>query len=171
LVDRLLAAAQAGGRLGRLIEIEALRALALEQLDNRKAALEALTRALALAEPEGYVRVFLDAGAPMASLCEHAAAGGVAYARRLLQAWAAEGAVRGASPLLEPLTDRELQMLELLAQGLSNREIADLLVLSPNTVRTHLYHLYAKLTVHSRLQAVLRGRELGLLPPEVASPA
>jgi len=171
LLDRLLAAAGGAGRLGRVIEMQALRALALEQLDNRKAALEVLTCALELAEPDGYVRVFLDAGAPMVSLCEAAAARGATYARRLLRAWAAEGAVRQPSALVEPLTDRELQMLELLAQGLSNREIADLLVLSPNTVRTHLYHLYAKLAVHSRLQAVLRGRELGLLPPQVGSAA
>jgi LuxR family maltose regulon positive regulatory protein len=171
LLDRLLAAAQAAGRMGRVIEMEALRGLALDQLDNREAAVRALTCALVLAEPEGYVRVFLDAGAPMARLLEDAAVEGEAYARPLLQAWAAEGGVRRPSALVESLTDRELEMLGLLAQGLSNHEIADLLVLSPNTVRTHLYHLYAKLAVHSRLQAVLRGRELGLLPPQVVSPA
>jgi len=171
LLDRLLAAAEPAGRLGRVIEMQTLRALALDQLDNCGAALEALTCALELAEPEGYVRVFINEGAPMAGLLEAAAAAGASYARHLLQAFEAEGRLRQPSLLVEPLTDRELEMLELLAQGLSNREIADRLILSPNTVRTHLYHLYAKLAVHSRLQAVLRGREIGLLPPETGSPA
>jgi LuxR family maltose regulon positive regulatory protein len=171
LLARLLAAAEAAGRMGRVIEMQALQAVALDQLDSREAAVQALARALELAEPEGYVRVFLNEGAPMAGLLEHAAARGAAYGRNLLQEWRAGCAAPQPSPLAEQLTGRELEMLELLAQGLSNREIADLLVLSPNTVRTHLYHLYAKLAVHSRLQAVLRGRELGLLPPEVESPA
>jgi LuxR family maltose regulon positive regulatory protein len=171
LLDRLLAAAQPAGRMGRVIEMEVLRALAHDQLDNRAAAMDALTDALELAEPEGYVRVFVNEGAPMAGLLEAAAAAGAPYAGQLLQAFVAEERLRQPSPLMEPLTDRELEMLELLAQGLSNLEIADQLVLSPNTVRTHLYHLYAKLAVHSRLQAVLRGREIGLLPPEIGSPA
>jgi len=140
-------------------------------------ALDALERALKLGEPEGYARVFIDGGVPMARLLHEAARRGIVteYTANLLAAFELESgavvapatgrkpAIPKPSVLVEPLTDRELEVLHLLAEGLSNREIAQKLFLSPNTVRTHTYNIYGKLGVHSRMQAVARTRELGLL--------
>ena len=177
LLDTLLSPAETAGRMGPVIEIQALRALALQALGDSNGALGALERALKLAEPEGYRRVFIDGGAPMTRLVHKAAQRGIApeYTAKLLAAFELEvrdvaapttdrkPAIRKPSVLIEPLTDRELEVLHLLAEGLSNRKIARKLFLSPNTVRTHTYNIYGKLGVHSRMQAVARARELGLL--------
>jgi LuxR family maltose regulon positive regulatory protein len=181
LLERQRASADAGGRTGRTIEILCLLALALEALGRPKEADAALARALSLARPEGYVRVFLDEGGPLYELLERLAARADvaritgAYARDLLDAFRQDRAARqrqetgGAShpspPVeagLDALTERELDVLRLLAEGLSNREIAGRLVVAPSTVKQHLKNIYSKLDVHSRTQAVARGRKLGL---------
>jgi LuxR family maltose regulon positive regulatory protein len=183
LLEPLLESAEGHGRTRGVIEILMLQALALDarQPASQKTlavsdkAMAALERALTLAEPEGYVRLFLDEGAPMARLLDEAARRGAApgYARRLLAAFPTslpaphlQSQIPGLQALAEPLSDREREVLRLVAEGLSNQEIAERLVLSPNTVKVHTYNLYDKLNVHSRTQAVGRARALGLLSSE-----
>ncbi|HEX5506321.1 MAG TPA: LuxR C-terminal-related transcriptional regulator, partial [Thermomicrobiales bacterium] len=135
--------------------------------DRPAAALLALGRALALAEPEGYARAFVDEGAPLVALLRLARARGVApdYVAALLAACGDEpdAAPTAAAALVEPLSARERELLRLVAAGLATPEIAAHLFISPNTVRNHLKSVYGKLGVHSRLQAVERARALGLL--------
>jgi LuxR family maltose regulon positive regulatory protein len=126
-----------------------------------------LDRALSLAQPEGYVRTFLEEREPMARLLRHAGSQGIApsYVSHLLSAFPeTPGATPpSAQPLIEPLSERELQVLRLLSAGKSNQEIADRLVLATGTVKRHLYNIYGKLNVSSRTQCAARARELGLL--------
>ena len=165
LLERLLLAAEEGGRTGHVIEILVLRALAHQALGDIPAALACLERAMTLAEPEGYVRVFTDQGPPMASLLRAAAKQGIArnYVRRLL---AAVSETEHDSPvkqaLIEPLSERELDVLRLLGTELDGPAIARELMVSLNTVRTHTKNIYAKLAVTSRRAAVRRAAELGL---------
>ncbi len=175
LLERLLQAAEAGARTGSVIEILVLQALAQQTQGDIPAALTVLERALALAEPAGYVRIFVDEGAAMAELLRTAAARGIrpTYTGRLLAAAAAEQpASAGASPrpafpatppLGEPLSQRELAVLRLFATELSGPEIAQALVIGLSTVRTHSKSIYSKLNVTSRRAAVNRATELGLL--------
>ena len=156
-----------------VIEILILQALALQKADKLDAALDRLTHALSLAEPAGYVRLFIDEGAPMGDLLRRAAARGhhVDYVSRLLSALQVDQDRRAArlqplsrlQPLIEPLTDRELEVLRLLALGLSNQEIADTLVIALQTAQKHLKNIYSKLAVPSRVESVSRARELGFL--------
>ena len=166
LLERLSAQFEALGQTGRLLETLLLQALAWEAQGDTTRALEALSQALTLGEPEGYLRVFLEAGEPMADLLRHAGSRGIApkYVSRLLSAFGEEaGAAPGSQqPLIEPLTERELQVLRLIAEGLSNQEIADRLVVAVGTIKTHTASLYRKLDVSSRTQAVRRAGELGL---------
>lgn len=156
-----------------LIEVLALQALALRAHGETGRALEALERALSLGEPEGFVRTFVDEGQPMAELLREAASRGIAprYVNKLLAAFevAEHGPLQEAvtpsraHPLAEPLSDRELEVLRLLNTSLSSTEMADELVVSVNTVRTHIRSIYGKLDVHSRYEAVDRARQLNLL--------
>ncbi len=166
LLARLLLAAEDGQRTGRVIEILVLRALAHQAVGEIPAALAALERAVTLAEPEGYVRVFVDEGQPMTSLLRAAAKQGIRrdYARRLLAAVRAgehDGPVEQA--LIEPLSERELDVLRLLGSELDGPAIARELMVSLNTMRTHTKSIYTKLAVTSRRAAVNRAAELGLL--------
>ena len=162
LLARLLHQAEPAGAMGYVIEILALQAMAYQAQNAPDSALECLKQALTLAEPEGYVRVFADEGAPMAALLRRAAAHGVSpeYVGQLL---AAMGPPRPATPLVEPLSDRELQVLRLVAAGLSNQQIGDELFLAVGTVKKHTHNVYGKLGVRSRTQAVARAKELGIL--------
>ena len=165
LLERLLPAAEEGGRTGRVIEILVLRALAHQTLGDIPAALASLERAMTLAEPEGYVRVFADEGPPMASLLRAAAKQGTArnYVRRLLAAVSTtEDSTPVSQALIEPLSERELDVLRLLGTELDGPEIARELMVSLNTVRTHTKNIYAKLAVTNRRAAVRRAAELGL---------
>ncbi|MFN2178207.1 MAG: tetratricopeptide repeat protein [Candidatus Promineifilaceae bacterium] len=166
LLDRLLQAAEAGGRRGSMIEILIVQALAHQARGDIPAALLRLERALTLAEPEGYVRIFVDEGSPMAGLLQeaagHTAAAG--YIRGLLVAFEGETAEKEAAhSLAEPLSERELDVLRLLATELSGPEIAANLMVSLSTVRTHTRNIYSKLEVNNRRSAVRRAEELGLL--------
>jgi LuxR family maltose regulon positive regulatory protein len=167
LSDRLLRAAEAAGRRGRVMVFLALQALAWQAKGDVPRALAALERALSLAQPEGYVRTFLDEGAPMAMLLRQAGSRGIApdYVARLLSAMAeTSGMTRpAAQPLVEPLSERELEVLRLLAAGKSNQGIADELVLATGTVKRHLNNIYGKLSVRSRTECVARARELRLV--------
>lgn len=166
LLERLRRAADEGERLGSLIEILVLQALANGMRGDVAAALVPLGRALGLAEPEGYDRAFLDEGRPMADLLDAAAKRGVAsrYARQLVTT---SRGTRDRAParqgLIEPLSERELDVLRLLASDLDGPDIARELVLSLNTVRTHTKNIYAKLGVNNRRAAVSRAAELDLL--------
>ena len=144
-----------------------LRALVHQALGDIPAALGFLDRAVTLAGPEGYVRVFVDEGPPMTSLLRAAAKQGTRrdYVRRLLAA--ASGTERGGRPeqaLIEPLSQRELDVLRLLGSELDGPAIARELMVSLNTMRTHTKNIYAKLGVTNRRAAVRRAAELNLLP-------
>jgi LuxR family maltose regulon positive regulatory protein len=166
----------AGWQFG-VVEVRTLQALAAP---TPAVALSFLADALALAQPEGYVRTFLDKGEPMAALLREAASQGITpdYVAKLLAAIDAEeqrgrGAeVQRLSPaplhpstpaLVEPLSERELKVLRLLADGLTNQEIAQALYVSVNTVKTHLKTIYGKLGVHNRREAIAQAKKLGLV--------
>jgi LuxR family maltose regulon positive regulatory protein len=166
LLERLRRAAEAGERMGSVIEILVLQALAHQAHGDSPAALAALQRALGLAEPEGYVRIFVDEGPPMAVLLEAAAKQGIApgYVRRLLAALPpAEDRTPSNQRLVEPLSDRELQVLRLLGSDLNGPAIARELMVSLNTMNTHTKNIYTKLGVNNRRAAVRRAEELHLL--------
>jgi LuxR family maltose regulon positive regulatory protein len=156
--ERILAA---GWHYG-VIEVRALQALAAS---TQTEALTFLAEALALAETEGYVRTFVDKGAAMADLLRKAAARGIAsgYASRLLNTFPHPAIARGDSRLFDLLSEREIEVLQSLASGQTNQEIADSLCISVNTTKTHLKNIYAKLEVGNRREAVRRARELGFL--------
>jgi len=166
LLERLLRAAEDGGRAGSVIEILVLQTLTRQAAGDIPAALASLRRALTLAEPEGYVRIFVDEGLSMASLLRAVAREGAApsYVRRLLAAFDGPSGSGPARPALpDPLSTRELEVLRLLGTELDGPAIARELVVSLNTVRTHTKNIYAKLGVNSRRTAVRRAEELGLI--------
>ena len=166
LTERLLGAAEHGGRNGSAIEILVVQALARHARGDLAGAIASLDRAVALAEPEGYVRVFIDAGPRMAALLKLAARqrNAPGYVRRLLAAIVtAEGPPARGQPLIEPLSERELEVLRLLQSDLDGPDIARELVVSLSTVRTHTQNIYAKLGVNSRRAAIHRAAELDLL--------
>ncbi|HMN58907.1 MAG TPA: LuxR C-terminal-related transcriptional regulator, partial [Anaerolinea sp.] len=181
-LGRLLQAAETGGRLGSVIQILLLQALAFQAQDNLPHALAALERALTLAEPEGYVRIFVDEGEPMRLLIadfrlriekrkreqDHNL---IRYVGDLLAAYSQTQVVFGSSidnhqskikNLGDPLSERELEVLKLLRSELSGPEIAQQLIVSLNTVRTHTKNIFAKLGVNNRRAAVHRAEELGI---------
>jgi LuxR family maltose regulon positive regulatory protein len=174
LLQEHLQTAEASGRGSSVITILVLQALAWQAGGDMKRAVAPLERALTLAEPNGFARIFVDEGRPMARLLGEARKRGLvpAFASRLLAAFAAEGkgpvelslAQADQSALVEPLSERELEVLQKLAEGLSNRQIAERLYLSLNTVKVHTRNIYGKLGVNNRTQAVARARELGILP-------
>ena len=178
LLGRLLQAAEAGRRMGSVIEILLLQALAFQAQDNLPHALAALERALALAEPEGYVRIFVDEGEAMRLLIEkqsrnrdHPLSG---YADKLLAAFTQPVAApksahppseirsKSKSDMIEPLSERELEVLKLLRSELSGPEIAQQLIVSLNTLRTHTKNIFNKLGVNNRRAAIRRAEELDL---------
>jgi LuxR family maltose regulon positive regulatory protein len=167
LLARLLEQVEAHEQMGRALEVLILQSLALADSGDTAGALTTLARALMLGQSEGYVRVFLDEGAPMAELLRHAGSHGISskYVAELLSQFDGEIGFTPDTqqPLIEPLTERELEVLRLLAEGLSNQEIANELVVALGTAKTHTASLYRKLDVASRTQAVARARELGLL--------
>jgi len=173
LLERLLQAAKEGKRMGSVIEILVLQTLAHQAQGDIPRALVSLEHALALAEPEGYVRIFVDEGPPMACLLYKALSRGIApgYVRQLLASFSvsepeqahASSPKTSESEWVEPLTKRELEVLQLIAKGLTNQEIASKLYLSLNTVKVHTRNIYGKLGVHHRAGAVARARTLGIL--------
>ncbi|MGF1497862.1 MAG: LuxR C-terminal-related transcriptional regulator [Elainellaceae cyanobacterium] len=176
LLTRLLTAAEAQNRTGSVIKILVILALAREAEGDVVAAISSLERALNLAEPEGYVRIFAEHGTPMARLLQQALTRGITptYTQRLLTASEAWGQPSKASPhppiypsthplLIEPLSQRELEVLRLLTTELTGPEIARELVVALSTVRTHTKRIYSKLNVTNRRAAVKRAVELGLI--------
>ena len=180
LLERLDALAESQGRTGSLIGIRAVRALALQAAENHQRAVSLLAETLTLAQPEGYVRVFADEGPPMAALLRsligarqrgRAATGSGAateHLHQVIQAFPPAMAAAGdtipvPSGLVELLTERELEVLRLLAAGRRNRDIAQELVVTQETVKKHLSHIFDKLGATNRTQAVAHARRLGLI--------
>jgi LuxR family maltose regulon positive regulatory protein len=169
LLGRLMASAEAGEQMWGLIRVSVLQALTLQTQGDLGRAMAALGRALSLAEPEGYVRAFVDEGAPMAALLREAAARGLypQYAAKLLAAFPdfrSQSATRHLEPIIaDSLSKRELAVLQLIAAGRSSPEIADALGIGVSTVRTHIKNIYGKLDAHSRDQVIVRARALRLL--------
>lgn len=170
LLSRLLSIAEAGGRVGRSIEVLGLQALAFHQSGNEDQALASLKRAFEYGEPEGYVRVFVDEGPRMEKLLRLAVLRSIsgAYVSMLLGAFKPPlqrpvQNIPGIQPLVEPLTGRELEVLRLISAGLTNREIASEFFVSLGTVKSHINKIYRKLEVTNRVRATARAKELNLL--------
>jgi LuxR family maltose regulon positive regulatory protein len=176
VLSRLQGPMESTGRQGSLIEVLVLRAIALDIQGDIHAALVVLEQAISLAHSEGYMRVFLDEGEPIEALLRIAVTKWenhnlADYARKVLAGSSREEvelpvpepkALQSQS-LIEPLSERELEVLHLIAAGCSNKEIADELVISVRTVKKHVENIHGKLDVRSRTQAVARARELSLL--------
>jgi LuxR family maltose regulon positive regulatory protein len=153
------------------LKVMVLQALALQDQSKQDQAVQLLLDALALAEPEGFIRTFVDEGSPMAQLLSAAAAHGLMpdYLGKLLSACDTEKQLEATSsppsarPLFEPLSQREREVLQLIAEGCSNEEIAGRLVLAVSTVKGHNLKIFDKLQVQRRTEAVARARELGVL--------
>jgi LuxR family maltose regulon positive regulatory protein len=172
ILEPLLLYNENKSQMRRVIEILVLQAIAYQQLGGGEAARQTFFKALALAEPEGYVRTFVDEGQPVAQLLTLAIASGhtPSYATYLLSALTGQslpsptlhqkdGPVLG---LVEPLSERELEVLGLIAEGLTNQEIALRLHISLSTVKGHTTNIYSKLGVKSRIQAVAQAQSLGM---------
>lgn len=168
LLERLLTAAAAQNRIASQIDIRLAQALALQAQGDHAPALAALRAALALAEPEGYRRIFSDEGEPLANLLAQIAAerrppDDGAYAAMLVSASRFDHRPAGPADLVEPLSERELDVLRLVAQGLSNQDISQRLFLALSTVKGHNLRAFGKLQARNRTDAVARARALGLL--------
>lgn len=180
LLERLDTLAESQGRNESLIQIRALRAVALQSAGDHQGALTVLAEALSLARPEGYVRVFADEGPAMAALLrsllgarqrgrvKQVSGAARDHVNRVIRAFAARveleaGSAAATGGLIEPLTDRELEVLRLVAAGKRNREIAQELVVTVETVKKHVSNIFGKLGATSRTNAVTQARELGLI--------
>jgi LuxR family maltose regulon positive regulatory protein len=182
MLEQALPVAREAGRWGVVIELLVLQALALAMLRQIPPALVPLEEALELAEPEGYTRIFLDEGEPMLQLLRTVyrskEKGSREYEIRLLEellsavappppasAEITPGKSLDRPVLIDPLTERELEVLRMIAEGRSNQEIAEKLIVTLGTVKAHISHIYNKLDVRSRTQAILKARQLDLLKP------
>jgi LuxR family maltose regulon positive regulatory protein len=169
LLEALIKAAEKLGRSGVMLEANILSALAYKALGEMGEAMSNLKQVLQAAEPEGYMRLFLDAGPAITSLLYEAVQQGItpAYAHRLIAAFPVpESTPRRPDKsikLEEPLSDRELNVLTLIAQGLSNKEIGERLYIETRTVKWHTSNILGKLGVHNRTQAVAKARDLGII--------
>lgn len=174
LLQRLIENATAGDRVYMMIEMRLMRALIFKTRQDTVAALAELKLALGLAEPGGLIMILVSKGKPVAELLEEIAAVkkqdhdpvqagfSLSYAKKLLSVFKASTPSK-IEGLMDPISDRELEVLHLIAAGLSNREIAEKLFISLNTVKTHTKNINSKLDVNSRIKAVARAKELGLL--------
>jgi LuxR family maltose regulon positive regulatory protein len=165
LLDRIVAETASQGRGDMLIKARVWQALALRAQGRQAEAVTALRAALALGAPEGYVRPFLDAGSSLAGLLARMDGPEEAHAAQILRMMGAPIPEAPETPagLIEPLTDREREVLALMAEGRTNPEIAEALVIATGTVKAHTARIYGKLGVHNRTEAAARAHELDLL--------
>jgi LuxR family maltose regulon positive regulatory protein len=172
-IEPLLKVAEANNRLRTVLKILAMQAVIFHSKGESETALQVLEGALILAEPESFVRTFLDEGEQMVQLLNKAVTRGnyPVYAKQLLAAHQKglpagkliKSKLRNQTELVEPLSEREIEVLQLIAKGLSNQEIVRQLHISLSTVKGHTSNIYGKLGVHKRTQAVSRGMELGII--------
>lgn len=174
LLDWLQGVMQRVGLIGVVIEIQALRALIFKAMNERLSALNALKEAVILAQPEGYVRTFVDLGGGMRALIEDEArvlsseSSRAGFLDRLLSSFPPSAPTTKSninlqkSAMVEPLTAREVEVMNLIAEGFTNKDIADALVIAPGTVKRHAHNIYTKLNVSNRTEAVAKARELEL---------
>ncbi len=175
-VEKLLAgmapASSVGSRITKQLESDLLLAAAVAGQGRLLEAFALIETCLALAEPEGYIRIFLDVGEPvrdlLAAFLRETGPNQEIFAKKVLVAFSATGRPGSSDPhpvgLIEPLTARELEVLQVMAQGKTNREIAKKLVVAPGTVKAHAASIYRKLDVANRTEAVACARQLGILP-------
>jgi LuxR family maltose regulon positive regulatory protein len=173
IYERVYAQAELGSRLARVLELSLFKAVALQELGKTDDAFTVFKKCLTLAEPERFVLLFQDAGEAVIPLLQRAQVEGLCteYVSKLLtvfngqQAGAEEEAltIPSQGDLIEPLTERELEVLRLMCMGHSNQQIADEIIVSVNTVKKHTSNIYGKLGVRNRAQAVLRAREIELV--------
>jgi LuxR family maltose regulon positive regulatory protein len=169
VLERVRQQAEEKGWADERLKALVLQAVAYDGHGEKQKAMQVLGNALALAEPSGFIRIFVDEGEPMARLLSEASTQGIMpdYIGKLLAAFDAQKDLQPSSlptqPLIEPLSPRELEVLQLIAQGLSNDEISKRLFLALDTVKGHNRRIYDKLQVQRRTEAVARARELGLL--------
>ena len=169
-LDRLRHSASDGDRIGRVLEIMVLQALTYQVQGDMQNALSCLHQALRLAEPEGYIRIFADEGQSMRQLLSASLSDGAnpEYIARIMNA--TDPAQVDTQPdnnlnqlLIEPLSERELDVLNLMANGRTNQAIADELFIALSTVKKHINNIYGKLNVPNRTQAINRARALGIV--------
>jgi LuxR family maltose regulon positive regulatory protein len=166
-LERLAIAAESAGRMGHLIEIRKLQALALHGKGNQAQAFGMLNKSLALAKPEGYIRIYVDEGEPMREILldfmHTAFSENKLHAQKILDVFTTSGSVRASistsSNLVEPLTTREMEILQAMAEGYSNRQIAEKLILAEGTVKFYVHAVLVKLGVHSRTQAAFEAKK------------
>lgn len=187
LLVRLLPPAAAAERMARVVEILALQAVAASMQGDKTGAISALEHVLTLAKPEGFVRSFKDEGEPMHQLLvdyqlrikkqigdsvDSESHSLLAYVNRLLAAFSQPSFTEkpNLESLIDPLSERELDILRLIATGLSNQEIAGILVIAVSTVKSHINSMYSKLGTQRRTQAIAIGRDLGLISDQTISP-
>jgi len=171
LLKRLLTSADKGGRVGSLIEILILLAISYSYQQDLSSAMSVLERALKLAQPEGYLRIFADEGDYLSVLLKEASIRGICpeYISVILEAINTpmdQNKTSSDQPLIEPLSRRELEVLELIMQGLSNREICDKLFIALDTVKGHNTRIYGKLGVKTRIMAIKEAGSLHLFNSE-----
>lgn len=175
LLLRLLEASEVSGHISRTIEILILQALSFQVQGDLDQAISTLEKALTLAEPGGFIRIFVDEGPPIARLLYEAVKRDIfpEYASKLLAAFPIEdqkktepSPQKGQQTLFEPLSAREIEVLQLIAQGITNQKIASKLFISPNTVKVHTRNIYGKLAVNTRMEAVAKARVLGVISSE-----
>ncbi len=167
MLNRLIAEDEKTGRILNQIETLVLKAMALKKSNNETESMTAVKKALSLAEPGGYIRVFVDEGPAIAELLEKSlnVKSDIprAFVKKLLSEFKLKKVIHSDEFLVEQLSDRELEVLRFIAAGLSNKKITEQLFISMSTVKTHLRNIYGKLDVHSRTEAIAKAKELGLL--------
>lgn len=167
LLNRLIAEDEKAGRVLNQIETLILQSLAFKKLNKEAKSLAALKKALSPAEPGGYTRVFVDEGPHMAKLLEKIldAKGKIprTFVKKLLPVFRLRQIMKSDDGLVEGLSERELEVLMFIAAGQSNKKITEELFISMSTAKTHLRNIYGKLNVHSRTEAIVKAKELGLL--------
>jgi len=163
--EQLRVCLETASRAGWGYAVIAVRVLQSLAADKPQAALDWLSEALRQAQPEGYIRTFADVGEPLVPILREAALRGIApeYVGQILAAIKQKQVAPSPSPLVEPLSERELKVLRLVAAGFSNREIAEKLIISPGTAKSHVNHICGKLGVRNRTEAVTRAKDLGLV--------
>jgi LuxR family maltose regulon positive regulatory protein len=167
LLDRLFGEEGKGGRIQNQIETLLVKALAFRTQRNTTEAIATLEMALLLAEPGGYIRIFVDEGPPIAELLEKVLDAKAViprpYVKKLLSAFRLSKLIKTDDGLVEHLSERELEVLRLIAAGLPNKKIMEELFLSLSTVKTHIRNIYSKLNVHSRTEVIVKAKEMDLL--------